>query len=426
MSRSGKKKTHHCKNHPRKPTRLKCAKCDVWICSSCAEKRNNLFYCKEHIPHKAAPLIFTSDTPPDKTRQSRSRPDKLVILSGITLALCGLVFGLLVLRQNRLLRQENALLRRRRIDLLEYLKESNAHIDSLEHSRAAATHAVDTLSVAPKTKRPFRLPAPYTPKNVTSYRGFPLTFDNGPVEKKLVALTFDGGSHTNAALPILDTLKSRRIPATMFLTGRFIRKYPSIVERILRDGHVIGNHTMSHPHLTSWASDHTHTTLPDITKEVICRELLEANDAFKTRYGKNLAPIWRAPYGERNNVIYRWALECGYLHVGWRQGNTWRENLDSNDWVPDDETPGYHTPAEVYEKITGLAGQKPYGINGGIVLMHLGTVRSDPSRQVHTILGRLIDDLRGQGYTFVSVLKMLREQNIDYRKVYQMSIHNAG
>jgi peptidoglycan/xylan/chitin deacetylase (PgdA/CDA1 family) len=99
--------------------------------------------------------------------------------------------------------------------------------------------------------------------------------------------------------------------------------------------------------------------------------------------------------------------------VGWRQGRSWRQGLDSNDWIADEETPGFHTPEEVLDKFLTLAKAEPDGINGGIILMHLGTVRKNPSAQVHRILGRLIDELTAQGYGFVTVSEMLRESEID-------------
>lgn len=97
------------------------------------------------------------------------------------------------------------------------------------------------------------------------------------------------------------------------------------------------------------------------------------------------------------------------MHIGWQQGQTWRTGLDSNDWVPDAATPGYHTPQEFLTKIVRLANEQPKGINGGIILMHLGTERAVPSEQVHTVLGTLIDTLIGQGYRFVSITEMVDE-----------------
>jgi peptidoglycan/xylan/chitin deacetylase (PgdA/CDA1 family) len=124
-----------------------------------------------------------------------------------------------------------------------------------------------------------------------------------------------------------------------------------------------------------------------------------------------MSPVWRAPYGEYNRQICRWAGEAGWLHVGWGQGRGWRRNLDSNDWIGSEDEAGFHTPQEVLDKIIALAAEEPQGINGGIILMHLGTVRSS-GQQVHRILGRLIDELSAKGYRFITVSEMVRESGL--------------
>ncbi|MFP4417912.1 MAG: polysaccharide deacetylase family protein [Chitinivibrionales bacterium] len=249
----------------------------------------------------------------------------------------------------------------------------------------------------------------------------PLSVVNGTRGKKLISLTFDGGSVNNAAAQILDTLADRDVRATMFLTGHFIRRYPRTVKDILAAGHEVGNHTWSHPHLTTWAQNRRHHTLPEISREMIGSQLLRANDQFRSITGQDLAPIWRAPFGEKNKQICSWALSYGYVHIAWKQGRTWRENYDSNDWVPDEDTPGYRTPEEVLEKYLHLARQEQNGMNGGILLFHLGTARKDPDQQVHLILGSLIDSFHSMGYQIVPVTVLLQESGIDIRALMNES-----
>jgi peptidoglycan-N-acetylmuramic acid deacetylase len=258
-----------------------------------------------------------------------------------------------------------------------------------------------------------RLSRPPDLNSLPQIEGVPLSFDNGTTQKRLVCLTFDGNDLANAALDILDTLKSRNVKATMFLTGTFILKHPDMVGRIVAGEHEVGSHTFSHPHLTSYAQNHTQTTLPSVTEEFLCRELGKTDSLFRSLTGKPLAPLWRAPYGEFNPVICLWAQRAGFIQIGWRQGRTWKLGLDSNDWTADDETPGYHTPREVYDKIVGLAHEAGPGISGGIILMHLGTVRKQKDAQVHLIVGRLIDTLQSLGYRFVTVTEMLKESGVD-------------
>lgn len=241
----------------------------------------------------------------------------------------------------------------------------------------------------------------------------PWTLDNGSRSHRVVALTFDGDAHTNAIKEILDTLASRKVRATMFITGNFVRHNPRAVKAIFRAGHEIGNHTYSHPHLTSWESTRTQTTLQKVNRAFLVNELGRTDAAFRSLTGHSMAPLWRAPYGEKNRQLCRWAQDAGYLHVGWRQGRTWRENLDSNDWAPDPDHPAYHSPREVLQKITNAARAKPSGIHGGIILMHLGVLRKERSQRVHLSLGTMIDTLRSMGYSFVTVGEMARLSGID-------------
>lgn len=239
------------------------------------------------------------------------------------------------------------------------------------------------------------------------------SFNNGSCELPMVSITFDGGSLANAAMNILDTLNSRNVKTTMFLTGQFIRKHPEIVQKIVDHGHELGNHTLNHPRLTSFSENRLQRTLAPVTQSVIFKELISADRLLASTTGIHFAPLWRAPYGEYNEQLCKWARDAGYMHVGWRQGRSWKDGFDTNDWITDSETPGFKTPDEVFTKIVTLANTKPYGINGGIILMHLGTLRKNRSEQVHFKLGVLIDSLRVLGYEIVPVSEMMRRSGVN-------------
>jgi Predicted xylanase/chitin deacetylase len=355
------------------------------------------------------------EEPPAKTvRPERNIPQfpALLFLSGITLGLCGIVFGLWEMRQNRLLLDENEALKTKRIELINHIKDSNREISSLHKETEGLKQQILSNPVKPRGKSAQSV-RNEEPGIIGTVDGLPVSFDNGTIDKKLIALTFDGGSNSSTVNDILDTLKSRNVKATMFVTGDFIRAFPDAVRRIVAEGHEVGNHTFSHPHLTSWAQDHTNTTLPAISEPYLCNQLRRADSLFLSITGGHLAPLWRAPYGEKNRSICLWAQRCGYIHVGWRQGKTWRQGLDSNDWTPDEETPGYHSPEQVVDKILALANGAPDGINGGIVLMHLGSERKDANAQMFKMLGKLIDALNGLGYSFVTISEMLKESGVD-------------
>jgi peptidoglycan/xylan/chitin deacetylase (PgdA/CDA1 family) len=232
-------------------------------------------------------------------------------------------------------------------------------------------------------------------------------FRRGPLTRKQVALTFDGGSTNNAADEILDILKKKGVHSTFFLTGSFIRAYPETAKRIASEGHEVGNHTWTHPHLTSFAQNRKQSTLPKITSQKLKIEFDNTASAFQMVTGTEMVPLWRAPYGEYNNEILQWAAQDGYKHVGWTVGRGWDENMDTMDWVTDKNSTAYHTADEIVRKLVNHGKGKKNGSNGAIVLMHLGTDRKDDFP--HKKLGEIIDGLRKMGYDLVKVTEMLEE-----------------
>jgi peptidoglycan/xylan/chitin deacetylase (PgdA/CDA1 family) len=220
-----------------------------------------------------------------------------------------------------------------------------------------------------------------------------------------LSVTFDGGSEAEDAGPILDALFERGIKTTFFLTGSFIREFPLIVERIVAEGHEVGNHTMTHPHLTSYESDRRHRTLAGITRTLVTEELRRTEEAYFELTGRKMAPLWRAPYGEINSTIRQWAFESGYLHIGWTSDHTRRQSLDTLDWVYDKDSKLYLTGLEIKDKILNF-GQGANGLKGGIILMHLGTQRKED--RAAALLGEMLDDLARKGYRFVKVSTLIK------------------
>jgi peptidoglycan/xylan/chitin deacetylase (PgdA/CDA1 family) len=418
MHHQKKRSFRHCKIHPEIQALGRCSKCKSFVCNQCSKKILHQLYCDRCAPKKS-PGETAAPPPPEvvlplpQTQTHSRQPQKLqslVLLAGITLALCGLVFGVWNMKNTAELSTQNNLLREKRIELLKQIKVRNQEISSLRRQLDSLQSVNNTSD---KNKPLSFFPPSYSlPPQIP---GLPISFDNGSPQKRLVCLTFDGGAIANAAIDILDTLNSRGVKATMFLSGEFLRKYTDIVLRIVRDGHEAGNHLFSHPRLTSYSIDGTQSLLQNISEGYLAHELFKTDSLFRVITGIPLAPFWRAPYGEYNRIICAWAQHAGFIHVGWRQGKTWKQGLDSNDWIPDEESRGYRTPQEVYDKIVGLATESENGICGGIILMHLGTVRTQKDKQVHQMLGRLIDTLRSLNYRFVPVSEMLKESGVDIR-----------
>lgn len=191
--------------------------------------------------------------------------------------------------------------------------------------------------------------------------------------QKVVALTFDGGASNAGARTVLDTLAAKKVPATFFLTGRFAEKYPSL-SREIASTYPVGNHSQTHPDLTT------------LSRTQVVDEIRTARAAILKHAGAETRPLFRFPLGARNAttidlvnqecyVAYRWTVDT----LGW-QGTTGGRSADS-----------------VHAKVMGTL--RP----GQIVLMHLGAHPQDGSTLDADALPRIIDSIRTQGYTFVTL-----------------------
>ncbi len=159
-----------------------------------------------------------------------------------------------------------------------------------------------------------------------------------------VALTYDDGPNPVVTPLLLDVLASRGVRATFFLIGSFVRKEPGLAREIAAAGHLIGNHTMTHPRL-AWQS-----------AERIRRELRDTNRAIEDAIG---APVrhFRPPHGARRPYVMEAANELGLVTVLW--------NVTAYDWKPID---GAAIAANVRRGID-RNGSRARGSN---VLMHDG------------------------------------------------------
>jgi peptidoglycan-N-acetylglucosamine deacetylase len=134
-----------------------------------------------------------------------------------------------------------------------------------------------------------------------------------------LALTFDDGPNPAATPLLLDLLDQYNAKATFFMIGRFVRECPKLAKEIANRGHLIGNHTQTHPNLF-W-----------INKRAIRSELQQCQAALQDVVG--VAPkVFRPPYGFRNPWVVGTARELGMQTVMWTLlPGDWREK--SVEWL---------------------------------------------------------------------------------------------
>lgn len=226
--------------------------------------------------------------------------------------------------------------------------------------------------------------------------------------EKVLAITFDGGAEANVTAEILKALRDKNIRTTIFLTGEYMKKYPSYVQRMVQEGHEIGNHTLTHPHLTTYARNRRHDLIPSITKQYFQKELTSTNEVFRNITGRNLWPYWRAPYGEHNATLRAWAQELGYQHISWTVDYQNQESMDSVDWVADKKSRLYRSSEEIKNRLISFGERNGHGAKGGIILMHLGTLRQED--KVHERLEEIIEAFRQKGYRLLTITELLQKE----------------
>jgi peptidoglycan-N-acetylglucosamine deacetylase len=190
----------------------------------------------------------------------------------------------------------------------------------------------------------------------------------------------------------------------VFLTGEFIKKYPDLTQEIARK-HEVGNHTYDHVHLTH-AENPPQRTARSITREELQNELRKTEEVFQHVTRKRMAPLWRAPYGEQNPHIRKWAAELGYVHVAWTSNSGKRQNMDSLDWVPNGSFPGYFPARLIKDRLLSFGQNETEQANGAIILMHLGTQR-DPGDRLDKWLPEIIETFRQRDYKFITASEMI-------------------
>jgi peptidoglycan-N-acetylglucosamine deacetylase len=201
------------------------------------------------------------------------------------------------------------------------------------------------------------------------------TFIGGKRGSKQLALTFDDGPNDPHTLRLLEVLAKNDVRATFFLIGRYVEQRPDIVRAIAAAGHVVGNHTYTHPNLIFCSALQVRT------------QIAECERALTQAVGEH-SRLFRPPFGGRRPASLRVAREMGLEPIMW--------NVAGLDWKGESAE---YVERRVAKHIQG----------GDVILLHDGGHTGMGADRAPTVLAteRLITRYKGDGFEFVTVPEMM-------------------
>ena len=221
----------------------------------------------------------------------------------------------------------------------------------------------------------------------------------GDVSRPRMSLIFTGGSFGDGGAHIRGVLREKGVKAGFFFTGDFYRtaEFADVIRGLAADGHYLGPHSDRHLLYAPWE---------DRSKTLVGREEfradLEANFREMERFGlaRRRPHLFIPPYEWYNREIAAWSREMGLVLFNFTPGTS--SNADYT--TPD--MPAYLSSQAIYDRILAYETKDPHGLNGFILLVHIGTDRARTDK-FYLRLGDLIDELKKRGYELVRIDELL-------------------
>lgn len=203
------------------------------------------------------------------------------------------------------------------------------------------------------------------PEFTSSYANVLKKYDGiyvGNAEEKIVYLTFDEGYENGYTPAILDTLKEKDVQATFFVTQPYVKKNEGLVQRMIEEGHIVGNHTVNHPSMPSVTDD-----------EKLKKEVMDLHDYVKEKFNYEMSFL-RPPKGEYSERTVAISKNLGYTTVLWSQAY--------DDWDVNNQKGIEYAKKMILNNLH----------NGAVILLH--AVSKDNTE----VLGEIIDEIQNRGY----------------------------
>ncbi len=188
----------------------------------------------------------------------------------------------------------------------------------------------------------------------------------GNKDEKVIYLTFDQGYEAGYTDKLLDVLKQNEVKATFFITAHYLNTASEIVERMINEGHIVGNHTVNHK------------SMPEITDAEIKEEVMKLHQVVHEKFGYEMKYL-RPPKGEFSERTIAMVNNLGYQHVMW--------SFAYVDWEEKNQPDIEKAKKTIMDNLH----------NGEIMLLH------GNSKTNCEILDTIIKDIKSQGYEIKSL-----------------------
>ena len=224
----------------------------------------------------------------------------------------------------------------------------------------------------------------------------------GDISKKEIALVLTGDEFADGGEVIRQTLKNHQVHASFFLTGNFYANpaFKNLLHNLKNDGHYLGAHSDKHLLYADWSRRDSL-----LVSEKEFKNDLKNNYRRMYSFGirKKDSPYFLPPYEWYNSAIARWTTEMDLSLINFTPGTR-----SAADYTYPEMESRYVSSEDIYQSIFLYEEKDPHGLNGFILLIHIGT---DPRRtdKFYHKLDKLLTTLKEKGYRFLKVTELLTD-----------------
>lgn len=231
----------------------------------------------------------------------------------------------------------------------------------------------------------------------------------GDTLQKQLALVFTGDEFADGGNFIRSTLQEQEIKASFFLTGNFYRnkRFKKIIRGLITNGHYLGSHSDKHLLYCDWVKRDSLL----VTKREFESDLNQSyRELALWGISREKAIYFLPPYEWYNDSIVSWTHQLGLQLINFTPGTR-----STSDYTYPEMGVRYVDSKTIYQSILNYEKQSSAGLNGFILLVHIGT---DPRRKdkFYNSLPRLINELKNKGYQFVKINELLDAASPKTRK----------